>query len=230
MAASATAKKRKPRKKADFAPRDDGHRHEPPSSGRSLVTYEKLIRAAGELLGEVGFEKLTTNAICAKAGLTPPALYRYFKDKYEVLEALARKLLQNQAEAFAAWMSAGERSKDPGGRASLEDWFRTSVELTLREPGAIWTARALRALPNLAHLRLESQRQSADQMFNLFRRVYPRVPEATLWCRLRIIAEFGFAVDELALEENRIPHEVLLREAARILAIPYDNEVTKPAR
>src|ERR1700761_3371346 len=83
---------------------------DPPLSGKPLETYEKLIRAAGELLGEVGFEKLTTNAICAKAGLTPPALYRYFKDKYEVLEALARKLLQNQAEAFAAWMSAGERS------------------------------------------------------------------------------------------------------------------------
>jgi AcrR family transcriptional regulator len=229
MAASATAKNRKPRKKADFAP-NEGHRHEPPSSGRSLVTYEKLIRAAGELLGEVGFEKLTTNAICARAGLTPPALYRYFQDKYEVLEALARKLLQKQAEAFAAWISKGDRSKDPGGRASLEDWFRTSVELTLSEPGAIWTGRALRALPNLAHLRLESQRQSADQMFHFFRRVYPRVPDATLWCRLRIIAEFGFAVDELALEENRIPHEVLLREAARILAIPYDTEPTKAAR
>lgn len=55
-----------------------------PDRGRSLATYEKLIKAAGELLGEVGFEKLTTNAICAKAGMTPPALYRYFHDKYEI--------------------------------------------------------------------------------------------------------------------------------------------------
>ncbi len=198
-------------------------RPEPPKSGRPLATYEKLISAAGELLGEVGFEKLTTNAICAKAGLTPPALYRYFNDKYEVLEALARKLLEKQTEAFAAWMSQS-KWKDPGSRAALEDWFRTSIELTLSEPAAIWTLRALRALPDLAHVRLESQRRVTDLMFDSFRSVYPRVPSAALWCRLRIIAEFGFSVDELALEENRIPHDVLLREAARILAIPYDSE------
>ena len=211
-----------PRSRAGRPPRDDAHHRQPPIRAGSLLTYEKLIRAAGELLGEVGFEKLTTNAICARAGLTPPALYRYFNDKYEVLEALARKLLTRQTHAFVEWMSHGGGRKKPGGRAALEDWFRTSVELTLSEPGAIWTLRALRALPNLAHIRLESQRRVTDQMFEFFRRVYPGVPAPALWSRLRIIAEFGFAVDELALEEDRVPHKVLFREAARVLAIPYE--------
>jgi len=206
-----------------------GRSHEPPQGGRSLVTYEKLIKAAGELLGEVGFEKLTTNAICTRAGLTPPALYRYFEDKYEVLEALARKLLKKQSDAFAAWMFQGGTWKDPSRRAqALEDWFRTCVELTTSEPGALWTLRALRALPNLAHIRLESQRQSTDQMFEFYRRIYPHIPEATLWCRIRVVAEFGFAVDELALEEDRIPREVLFREAARVLGVPYDYEAKPP--
>jgi AcrR family transcriptional regulator len=203
-----------------------GRHHEAPQSGRSMETYEKLITAAGELLGEVGFEKLTTNAICARAGLTPPALYRYFHDKYEVLEALARKLLKKQNDAFAAWMFQGGTWKDPAGRAkALEEWFRICVGLTTSEPGALWTLRALRALPNLAHIRLESQRQSTDQMFEFYRRIYPNMPAETLWCRIRVVAEFGFAVDELALEEDRIPHDVLFREAARVLGIPYDYEV-----
>jgi AcrR family transcriptional regulator len=181
------------------------------------------MRAAGELLGEVGFEKLTTNAICARAGLTAPALYRYFTDKYEVLEALARKLLTKQTHAFVEWMSQ-VGGQEPGGRVALENWFRTSVELTLSEPGAIWTLRALRALPKLAHIRLESQRRVTDQMFQIFRHLYPGVPPPALWSRLRIIAEFAFAVDELALEEDRVPHKVLFREAARVLAIPYEAE------
>jgi len=75
--------------------------------GRSQQTYEKLVSATGELLGEVGFEKLTTNAICARAKMTPPAFYRYFKDKYEILEVLARRLLERQNEAYAVWLFQG---------------------------------------------------------------------------------------------------------------------------
>jgi len=65
-------------------------------------------------------------------------------------------------------------------------------------------------------------------MFEFYRRIYPHIPEATLWCRIRVVAEFGFAVDELALEEDRIPREVLFREAARVLGVPYDYEAKPP--
>lgn len=227
-AKSPKAKTRKRRAPASLASHKPRAKPAPPQGGRSLATYEKLIKAAGELLAEVGFEKLTTNAICARAGLTPPALYRYFRDKYEVLEALARRLLKRHTDAFAAWTFQGGAWEVPGNRAALEKWFRTSVGLTLSEPGAIWTLRALRALPNLAHIRRDSQRQVTDQLFEFLRRVYPEVPAAALWCRLRIIAEFAFTVDELALEESRVPHDVLFREAARILAIPYDSEFRPP--
>jgi AcrR family transcriptional regulator len=183
------------------------------------------MKAAGELLGEVGFEKLTTNTICTRAGLTPPALYRYFRDKYDVLEALARRLLKKHMAAYAAWFAQGGTWADPANRAAaLEDWFRTSSEVTASEPGAIWTLRALRALPHLAHIRLEFQRQAADQLFEFYRRVYPDIPPKLLWCRTRVMAEFGFVVDEFALEEDRIPPEVLFHEAARVLGVPYDYE------
>jgi AcrR family transcriptional regulator len=196
-----------------------------PPKGRGRVTYERLMKAAGELLGEEGFERLSTNAICARAGLTPPALYRYFRDKYEVLEALARRLLKRQNDAFAAWFLQGGTWADPAHRAaSLEDWFRKSVEVTSSEPGAIWTLRALRAVPKLAHIRLESQRQTTDQMFEFYRRIYPDIPSEILWCRVRVVAEFGFVVDELALEEDRVPPNSLFHEAARVLGIPYDYE------
>jgi AcrR family transcriptional regulator len=200
------------------APRAGMGKREPPRAGRALATYEKLIATAGELIGEVGFEKLTTNAICARADLTPPALYRYFDDKYEILEELARRLLQRQYDAYAVWLfQSGARSDADTSTDKLAEWFAIAAGIVASQPGGVWTMRALRALPNLAHVRLESQRMFTDQMYRFYRRASPGTPKDLLWHRLRIRAEFGFVVDELAIEETEIPHPVLFREAARII-------------
>jgi hypothetical protein len=61
-------------------------------------------------------------------------------------------------------------------------------------------------------------------MFEFYRRVYPDIPPDVLWCRVRVVAEFGFSVDEIALEEDRVPPEILFHEAARVLGVPYDYE------
>ncbi|ASG23511.1 TetR/AcrR family transcriptional regulator [Nitrospirillum viridazoti] len=190
-----------------------------PTAGRALETYEKLVTAAGELLAEVGFERLTSNAVCARVQVTPPAFYRYFNDKYEVLEELAERLLKKQNDAFAVWLFRGGAWGEPAHRvAALEAWFRTAADIVAKEPGGIWTIRALRALPNLAHIRLKSQRQFTDQMCELARRLWPQVPPDLLWYRLRIGAEFGYVIDELALEEDRLPSDVLFREAAYLIS------------
>ena len=49
-----------------------------PKQRRAQETYERLLDVAGALLGEVGIERVSTNLIAARAGVTPPALYRYF--------------------------------------------------------------------------------------------------------------------------------------------------------
>lgn len=218
-----------PRKKsapvADASPAERARPKEPPTGGKPLQTYERLIATTGELLGEIGFERLTTNAICARANLSPPAFYHYFDDKYDILEVLARRLLKRQNDAYAAWLFKGGAWANPEQAVdALEEWFGIATQILESEPGAFWTMRALRALPNLAHVRLESQRQSADQMFEFYRRLFPAVDPTTLWCRLRIRSEFGWAVDELALEEDRIPRAILLREAARLLTRSLDDD------
>ena len=65
-------------------------------------------------------------------------------------------------------------------------------------------------------------------MFAFYKRIAPNVPDDLLWHRLRIRAEFGFVVDELAIEEDRIPHDVLFRESARIIANALDDVIRLP--
>jgi len=176
------------------------------------------VRAAGEILADVGFERLTTNAICARVNMTPPAFYRYFNDKYEVLEVLARRLLKRQNDAYAVWLFQGGSWADGSRRSeALAEWFKIAAEIVETEPGAIWTMRALKALPNLTHVRLESQRMNTDRLVQFYSKMLPDMDPELLWQRLRIRSEFGWMVDELAMEEDRLPHDVLFREAARMM-------------
>ncbi|MDR3367567.1 MAG: TetR/AcrR family transcriptional regulator [Rhodoferax sp.] len=189
-----------------------------PDSGRGLITIEKLVKAAGEVLAETGFEKLTSNAICARAGLTPPAFYHYYADKYEVLEELAERLLRKQSDAFGDWVKASAQGSDPMPSVeSLERLFHGLIDIASAEPGGIWTIRALRALPNLNHVRLRWQRQYTDEIFRVVRSSIEETAWPLLWSRIRILVEFGYVVDELVYEEDKLSRETVVREAARLI-------------
>ena len=194
-----------------------GGRRRPPRQERALQTYERLLDVAGELLAEVGIERISTNQICARAGMTPPALYRYFKDKYAVLEALGQRLMDRQNAVLFAWLDRNAPNGLEALRDGVEQLMRDTAAVTLSEPGAIWTLRALRAVPQLAHVRIDSHRLVTDRMTEAYAPLVPDLPRDVLWRRLRIAVELGFAVDEMAIEEDRIDREDLFPDAARLL-------------
>ena len=132
-----------------------------PSRQRGIDTFEVILTTAGELLAEVGFERLTTNLVCQRAGLTPPALYRYFPNKYALLKELAHRLMDAQDQVVLAWLENG------GTRfTSLEDSVAKNRDLqkqvnavTRAFPGGDWILRALRALPVLQERGIDHHRQ-----------------------------------------------------------------------
>ncbi|MDR3507107.1 MAG: TetR/AcrR family transcriptional regulator [Caulobacteraceae bacterium] len=192
-------------------------RRPPPQQERAVQTYERLLDVAGILLGEVGIERISTNLICARAGMTPPALYRYFKDKYAVLEALGRRLLDRQNVVLYAWLDkyAPQGLKAMG--EATEELLQATADVTSSEPGAVWILRAMRAVPQLTHVRIDSHREATDRAAAAYAPLLPDMPPETLWRRLRISIDFGFAADEMLNEESLIPRDDLLRDAALIL-------------
>jgi AcrR family transcriptional regulator len=188
-----------------------------PQQQRAVLTRERLLDVAGELLGEVGIERISTNLICARAGVTPPALYRYFKDKYAVLEALGKRLMERQNEVLFAWVD----KYVPQGLQALadhtEELLHATADITAAEPGAMWTLRALRAVPQLAHVRIDSHRMVTDQLVDAYAPLVPHLSKKLVWMRVRISIEFGYAADEMLIEEDRIRRKDLIREAAHFL-------------
>lgn len=55
------------------------------------ITEEKLINAAGELIAEVGFEKLGINQVAKRAGFSKNLIYRYFDSLDGLIYAYMKK-------------------------------------------------------------------------------------------------------------------------------------------
>jgi AcrR family transcriptional regulator len=188
-----------------------------PRQDRSQKTYDRLLDITGVLLAEVGVDRISTNMICARAGMTTPALYRYFKDKYAVIEALSERLMARQFQVVEAWLETHVPNGVQALSENMETLIRALAQVTAGQPGAIWVIRAMRAAPRLTHVRLESHKRVTDHLSAIYARLMPGVPADMVWTRTRVGVEFTYATDEMIAESSGENVDKLFHEAGRIL-------------
>lgn len=84
------------------------------------MTKDRILSAAKSVLESAGFEGLTIRRVARQADLSPMALYRHFKDKDALLNALMQ-------DGLAAWEAIvrGIRAQDP------VDWLEALAEAYL---------------------------------------------------------------------------------------------------
>jgi AcrR family transcriptional regulator len=187
-----------------------------PAQRRSRDTFEVILLTAGELLAEVGFERLTTNLVCERAGVTPPALYRYFPNKYALLTELARRLIDALDEVFYDWMAEGGCVSSTMGEAvaKVTSLHKRSIAATRMQPGGAWILRAIRAVPVLIELRKTSRDKAVERLMRVFKAVYSELDEARLRTVVRVTEQMGYATTELLIENPDMDEEEAIRETA----------------
>ena len=184
-----------------------------PNQDRSQRTVERVLEAAAALLEEVGFERLSTNMICKRAGLTPPALYRYFPNKYAVLKELGERLMEAQNILLDDW--------DPGAEnlvEQIEHFLRETLDVTRRFKAGGWIMRSLHATPVLTDVRLDSHRRMANMMTDKTMTRWPDLDRAKVFANARIGVEMGYALVEMLFDEPSIDEDAALRNTAQMLA------------
>jgi len=65
---------------------------------RGQRRIDQLLDAADTVFAQIGYERATTNAICAQAGVSPGTLYQFFANKQAIAEALAARYLERLPE------------------------------------------------------------------------------------------------------------------------------------
>ena len=87
-----------------------------PAAERNAIRVSRILDAAGLLVAERGYEKMTTSQVALRAGVSPGVLYQFFADKREIMHALAARNL----DRYLARVEGAIRS----GR--LDDWPATA--------------------------------------------------------------------------------------------------------
>lgn len=180
-----------------------------PAQKRASETYELLLDAAAKTLEDLGIERLSTNLVAERAGVTPPALYRYFPNKYALLSELGKRLMQRQNECVARWISPDVLA---GGAATLEPALAglllDTYNVTRKVEGGVWIMRALRAVPALQEVRLGSHAAVTAAQVQVLAEALPHVKRAELQLVSRIVVELIYAAVEMLFDEKLPPKTV----------------------
>ncbi len=190
----------------------------PPQQARARATRDRLLDVAGALLAEVGLSGHEEKYPSALSGGHAAALYRYFGDKYAVLEELGRRLMARQNVVLDAWLARHASAGVKNMADHIGDLLAENAAVTRAEPGAVWILRALHASPRLVHVRLASHREVTGRLADACAPHLADIDRDLLWTRLRLAVELGFAADEMLYEEDRVTADAVLGQVAAMLS------------
>jgi AcrR family transcriptional regulator len=189
-----------------------------PAQTRATETYEHLLDVTGQILTEVGFERLSTNLVCERAGLSPPALYRYFPNKYALLHELGRRLMEQQNALISQWLTPSVfRGSTQELEQALTGLLLETYQVTQQTKGGMWILRALRAVPALQEVRLASAREVTAQGTLRLSQVFPKIDLAQLELVSRVADGMAYAALEMLFDDPSLdPSAVMAIVAASL--------------
>lgn len=192
-----------------------------PRQRRAKVTYDVILEVTGKLLEEVGVERLSTNLVCERAGLTPPALYRYFPNKYALLKELGEQLMKKQDNAVFAHI---EKMGDQFGTVEQEAKRNRQIqervnEITHAFPGGAWVMRALRAVPTLGAVRIKSREDVAARVYKRMLAAFPDANKKDLRVAATLSVEVMYASTELIMDQPELDADRITAEICYMVAL-----------
>lgn len=128
---------------------------------------EQILRTAMHLFHERGFDGVGVDLIGEKAGVSGPAIYRYFSGKDEILMTLLDEAIDR------VLMSTGGQFDDP--REELDHLVRGHVQRALeeRELMSVWT-RERNSIPKAYRSRLSARiKRYIDRWVDCLHACYP---------------------------------------------------------
>jgi len=167
-----------------------------PQQPRARRSVERLLAVTGELLEEVGVDRLTTNLVAERAGLNIATLYAYFPNKYALIAALALDFAEAQIAAMRTYL----RGADPARpwQEVHDELIDVLVAVGRTRTGAVALQRALVAVPELLAAYRRMNFLTARELNGFLRRWGVDLPERRLDLMVLCMGEASAALLDLA--------------------------------
>lgn len=202
----------------------DLSRRKVPSQKRAQKTIETILEATGALLDEVGFENLSTNLVCKRAGLTPPAVYRYFPNKHAIMCELGERLMEKQNEAMLGIFDTFAETGDIVG--TIRRVMEAQIEVTEKMPGGNWITKSLYASPSLCEVRTQSHEMVTEELLAVATETFKIDPSDGFRRSIRLMIEVGYSVIEFLLDIPKKQRGKYLDETAELLAFSLSRNLS----
>ncbi|UTA49609.1 TetR/AcrR family transcriptional regulator [Simiduia sp. 21SJ11W-1] len=140
-----------------------------PVQERAKVRTRQILDVTARLLGEVGFDELTTILIAKELSISVGSLYHYFPNKQAILYALGDRWLETMSQALTSI------EQMPIESLSLEDVVDKAVDRMLEvyrdERAILPLAQAMWAVPELRDLDERHDCMIIERMMMIFKRM-----------------------------------------------------------
>src|SRR5262249_33593208 len=139
--------------KSQHLPRSQ-ERPERKPRGEGYKRRAEILAAARSLFLKEGVDRVTIRAICARVGLTAPALYRHFKDKREIVLGICNETLGRLLDRFRRI-----RASEPDPLEALKQMMESYVLFALThrdEYRLLFMSKDLLMLEFAAEMKIES--------------------------------------------------------------------------
>ena len=91
-----------------------------PTQDRSAQRLELILDTTAALIDEVGLNAISPALVARRAGMSGPAIYRYFSDVDSIIRALARRNLERFLDATQRMLANAELSWEDAIAGSVE--------------------------------------------------------------------------------------------------------------
>jgi AcrR family transcriptional regulator len=196
---------------------------------RARATYESLIRAAGEVFADKGFDDAQTPDIARAAGVSVGTFYRYFSDKRQAFiemiqlyldESYERVMKNLTPEAFEPTKSDSDR------RATIDHVIDVLFDNTAQNPELhrVFVGMSLRD-PEVSKIRVAFEERSRRALAVLIAQIVPceRIPDPLAAAEVIQIASQEIALATIGLhgESTSLSGSGALRRALSDMLYRY---------